>query len=399
MSIAKRLAVATLAAAAPFAANAGTFTTLYTFTGGADYGQPSSQLVYRNGALYGVTPAFDINGQQLGNVFKVDLKTNSLTVEYNFKGGTDGSDPADLIYHGGMFYGTTSFGGITGCIDGDGCGTVFALDATTGKETVLYSFPDPGNGFQPYPGGLIYESGVLYGVATNGGNNNNGIIFAVNPSTGVETTVYEFTGGADGREPNPSLVFNNGLLYGTAEHGGGNSCGINRGGCGDVFNVDPATGAESTLYAFTDGADGFWPTSNLVYHNGLLYGGTTNGGDMSCGGKGCGTFFSINPSSGAEDVLTANTAHTQVIASLADHGMSIYETLSGIKANYGALVKFDLGSGHKAVLHRFTNGTDGSRPEFPLTYNSGVYYGTSTWGAHSGCIGNLGCGTIFQYVP
>jgi uncharacterized repeat protein (TIGR03803 family) len=402
MSIGRLFATAALAAVVPLAANAGTFTTLYTFTGGADGGSPAAQLVYQNGALYGVTTAFTINGPELGNVFEFDLKTASFSVLYNFQGGTDGSFPADLISHGGMLYGTTSEGGINGCLDGRGCGTVFSLDPKTGKETVLYSFPDPGNGFQPDPGGLIYNSGMLYGAATNSGISNNGIIFAVNLSTGVETTVYEFA-GPDGREPNPSLVFNNGLLYGMTEHGGGNSCGTNGGGCGAVFSVDPIAGTESILYAFDHGTDGFWPASNLVYHKGLFYGSTTYGGDMSCGNNGCGTAFSIDPSSGTENIIAANTGRAQVITSLVDHGASIYQTLygtdRGLHPKMGELVKFDLGSGHGSVLHKFSNGADGSHPASPLTYKSGVYYGTTTEGAHSGCVFNLGCGTIFQYVP
>jgi uncharacterized repeat protein (TIGR03803 family) len=403
MSIARRLAIATFiagATTAPLAANAGTFTTLYTFTGGTDGEYPRGQLVYQNGSLYGVTQG-GLKNDENGNVFAIDMKTATLTEIYEFTGGANGSDPNDLIYHNGMFYGTTLQGG-SGC--NGGCGTVFALNAKTGKLTVLYSFPDPGNGNQPFPGGLIYESGVLYGVTTSSGNNNNGMIFAINLGTGVETTVFDFD-VADGLAPNPSLVFNSGLLYGTTGSGGPNSCKVynTHAGCGVVFGVDPTTGAENTIYAFTDGADGFWPTNNLIYYKGLLYGGTRYGGDMSCGRMGCGTFFSIDPSTGAENVLNANTDLAQAIAGLADHGASIYETLAGTYRGHhvklGALVKFDLRSGHETVLHTFTGGADGSHPESPLTYSSGVYYGTTSEdGDNSGC-GNTGCGTVFQYVP
>jgi uncharacterized repeat protein (TIGR03803 family) len=400
MSVARRLAVSAIAAAVPLAAHAGTFTTLYTFTGGADGGAPSAQLIYQNGALYGVTSPLSFT--KLGNVFTLDPKTGSLTVLYNFTGGTDGNYPTDLISHGAMFYGTTTAGGGTGCHGG--CGTVFSLDAKTGKETVLYSFPDPGDGNYPEPGGLIYENGVLYGVATLGGSNIEGIVFAVNPSTGVETTLFTFD-GTDGAGPNPSLVFNNGLLYGTANEGGPNSCLLHNFevGCGVVFSVDPASGAESTLYAFTNGADGYGPISNLIYHKGLLYGGSEFGGKMSCGGDGCGTLFSIDPATGVENTLNANAGKSQVINGLSDHSASIYETVSGYydyrSVKFGELVKFDLKSGHGAVLHKFTNGADGSHPNAAFTYNGGVYYGTTTEGGdNSGC-GNLGCGTIFQYTP
>jgi uncharacterized repeat protein (TIGR03803 family) len=398
MSVARRLAIATLAAAVviPVSARAGTFTTLYTFTGGADGGYPQGQLINQNGALYGVTNAVNVNGSQFGNVFKFDPKTQSLTVLYDFKGGIDGNDPNDLIYHGGIFYGTTILGGA------NGEGTVFDLNARTGRETILYSFPNPGNGNTPFPGGLIYESGMLYGTTIALGNNLDGSVFAINPNTGVATTVFSFN-GADGIDVNPYLVFNNGFLYGTTLTGGPNSCTLHNTpvGCGVVFGVNLSTGAESTIYSFTEGADGFAPYSNLIYDNGLLYGATLLGGDMSCHHDGCGALYSVSIQTGSEEVLTTNRVKGSQgePANITDHGASIYEAFPGTGRDLGELVKFDLRSGHKTVLHKFTNGSDGSRPLAPLTYNGGVYYGTTFFGGNSGCDDKSGCGTIFEYVP
>ncbi len=135
----------------------------------------------------------------------------------------------------------------------------------------------------------------------------------------------------------------------------------------------------------------------------MLYGGTELGGDMSCGKDGCGTLFSIDPTTALENVLNTNTGPAQFIRGLSNQGAAIYETLSGIylgrSVNFGELVKFDPGSGHKTVLHKFTHGADGSYPFAPLTYNSGVYYGTTTEGGDNSSCGNLGCGPIFKYVP
>jgi uncharacterized repeat protein (TIGR03803 family) len=391
MSIARLLAIAAVTVAAPLAAKAGTFTTLYTFTGSTDGGGPRGQLVYRNGSLYGVTSA-GFNNDEYGNVFAVDIKTGKLTEIYEFTGGTNGSNPNDLISHGGMFYGTTFQGG-NGC--NGGCGTVFSLNSKTGKQTVLYSFPDPGNGNQPFPGGLIYEGGMLYGVAPYSGNNGNGTIFAINPITGTETTLFNFN-GTDGQTPNPSLVFTNGLLYGTTLQGGANSCTLHNNpvGCGVVFGIDPSTDAESIIYSFTEGADGFLPYSTLIYGKGLLYGATLVGGDMSCHHDGCGTLYSVSIQTGAEEVLTTNRVPGSKYnpAGIADHGASIYETFPGSGRSLGELVKFDVKSRHKTVLHKF-NGADGSLPVAPLTYHSGVYYGTTLEGGQSNY------GTVFKYVP
>ncbi len=47
-------------------------------------------------------------GNGLGELLEVDLKSGQQTVLYTFTGGADGGDPvAALTYHGGAFYGST----------------------------------------------------------------------------------------------------------------------------------------------------------------------------------------------------------------------------------------------------------------------------------------------------
>ncbi len=68
-------------------------------------------------------------------------------------------------------------------------------------------------------------------------------------------SLYSFSGGADGTTPYGQLAMGkNGLLYGTTLQGG-------VGGGGTVFRLDPATGILTTLYGFTGGADGFLPAA------------------------------------------------------------------------------------------------------------------------------------------
>ena len=115
--------------------HAQTYSVLYSFTGGADGGNPWAPLIQdAAGNLYGTTQAGGSNG--VGTVFKLDA-SGTETVVYSFTAGTDGGFPlAGLVRdEAGNLYGTTLFGGVFAC----GCGTVFRLDPT-GKETVLYSF-------------------------------------------------------------------------------------------------------------------------------------------------------------------------------------------------------------------------------------------------------------------
>jgi uncharacterized repeat protein (TIGR03803 family) len=181
-----------------------------------------------------------------------------------------------LIDVNGTLYGTTANGGANGT-----GGTVFALDPTTGAETVLYSFCSQQNctdGESPYAG-LIDVNGTLYGTTHNGGVAGYGTLFALNPTTGAETVLYSFcsqTNCADGAEPLGSVIDVNGTLYGTTVWGGtGSNCGL---GCGTVFSFNPVTDAEAVLWSFGNGTDGQNPYARLIDLNGKLYGTTVVGG-------------------------------------------------------------------------------------------------------------------------
>jgi uncharacterized repeat protein (TIGR03803 family) len=134
---------------------------------------------------------------------------------------------------------------------------------------------------------------MFYGATASGGTFNEGTAYKLDPATGDETVLYNFTGGADGATPFADLTYNRDMLYGTTQYGPGKSCGGK--GCGSVFAVDAKTGVETTLHSFTGGADGGVPATPLAYHMGIFYGTTTTGGGSGCGGTGCGTVFSLTP--------------------------------------------------------------------------------------------------------
>ena len=72
--------------------------------------------------------------------------------------GNDGATPvAGLTYHEGYFYGTTAGGGVSSA------GTVFRIDPTTGKETVLYSFADGVDVMKSLPICRLRLSGLFEG--------------------------------------------------------------------------------------------------------------------------------------------------------------------------------------------------------------------------------------------
>ncbi|HTT82777.1 MAG TPA: choice-of-anchor tandem repeat GloVer-containing protein [Rhizomicrobium sp.] len=322
----------------------GAETVLYSFcskTNCSDGSFPDINLIEVNGKLYGTT-GFGGNADD-GAVFSLDISTGREKVLYSFcsqQNCTDGADPyAGLVDVKGTLYGTTANGGAN-CESNGGCGTVFALDPRTGAETVLYSFCSQQNctdGKYAYAG-LVEVKGMLYGTTGYGGADNYGTVFALDPTTGTETVLHSFAGDPDGGMPYASLIKVNDKLYGTTSAGGTGYCFyLGTGGCGTVFAFDLKTGTESQIYAFCSQencVDGANPFANLIDVGGMLYGTTVYGGanDRTCNDNGCGTVFSIGLQNRVEQVLYSfckemNCADgSQPNGSLVDVGGTLYST-------------------------------------------------------------------------
>src|SRR5438132_6801234 len=278
---------------------------LYTFAGQADGGVPVARLVRDSaGNLYGTT---EYRGtSDWGVVFRLDA-SDKESVLHSFTGGADGATPrAGLVLDSaGNLYGTALQGGPP--CGGFTCGVVFTIDSS-GSETVLHGFTGT-DGANPEAGVLRDSAGNLYGTTsafgtTSAGSSGYGTVFKLD-SNNKETTLYTFTGAADGGQPMAGLVSDSaGNLYGTTQGGGDFSACITD-GCGVVFKLDPTNGKETVLYTFTGGGDGRYPSGDLIQDSaGNLYG-TTYAGGASCisSGIGCGVVFKLDPTTGKETVL------------------------------------------------------------------------------------------------
>jgi uncharacterized repeat protein (TIGR03803 family) len=297
----------------------GAFNILHSFCGPhtvGDGSHPGSAPTYLNGSLYGTTPNgghyHNGLGGGLGTAYSLDLATGLESVLYRFRGRSDGAIPENspMIKRSGLLYGTTGFGGQQAvCTNVYGCGTVFSLDPSTGAEKVLYSFCSQQNcadGEEPFDD-LNLVNDTMYGAAALGGEYSDGVVFSLNPESGTEKVVYAFcsqTHCADGSGPLGSLINLTGSLYGVTGLGGDYYCGSGGYGCGTVFSISLATGTETVLHAFSGGAtDGWAPSGSVLQVGNILYGVTLLGGDISCGGVGCGTVYSVDTSTGAEEVI------------------------------------------------------------------------------------------------
>ena len=75
---------------------------------------------------------------------------------------------------------------------------MFKLNKT--GETVLYSFTGGADGANPAAGLIRDSAGNLYGTTSDGGASGAGVVFKLD-TTGTETVLYSFTGGAGRGEP------------------------------------------------------------------------------------------------------------------------------------------------------------------------------------------------------
>jgi len=359
------------------AAQAQTFTLLYSFQGGTDAVNPLGNLILdESGTLYGTTRSGGTIGR--GTVFEVS-QSGEETVLYSFTGGTDGQYPqAGLVRDAaGNLYGTTIQGG-------NGGGTLFKLDASD-NFSVVYTF----TGYPIAQGGLVLDaSGNLYGT-TQEGDGSGGSVFKVDP-TGKETVLYRFGGLPDGALPNGNLVRDKaGNLFGTTWTGGAGPCYYGQ-GCGTVFKLSKS-GKETIVYRFLGVPDGAFPYASVIPGaSGNFYATTVAGGYPGCNiyGPGCGTVFKVDLS-GREDILYRFQERKDEGLPVAGLVRDSAGNLYGITGS-GTAFRLDKRS-KETVLHRFSGGDS---PFGTLTLDeAGNLYGTTEFG------GTFGYGMVFKIVP
>jgi hypothetical protein len=289
-----------------------TETDLYDFTGvNGDGIYPSGNLVFdKSGNLYGTTQLGGTTGYcsnfapGCGIVYQLSPASSGAwkeTILYSFQIAIGGGPVAGVSFdkHGNLF-GATLQGGLNYCnlSTSQGCGMVYELTPATGgkwTEHTLYQFTGLADGGNPLGGVVLDSSGNIYGTTNSGGyNGSNGTAFELSAAAhGAYTfnVIHSFgETNSDAFSPTSGLIFDNaGNLYGESQ---GPSDG-------SIYELTPAAGSwnSTVLYSFTGKPDGATPTGGLILDSaGTLHGATWYGGkSLNCNG-GCGTVFTLTPS-------------------------------------------------------------------------------------------------------
>jgi uncharacterized repeat protein (TIGR03803 family) len=331
-------------------------------------------------------------------------KAQTFTVLYSFAGyPTDGAGPGAglLMDASGNLYGTTSYGGnVNGakCARSGylGCGTVFKLN-TDGVETPLYNFTGGSDGATPRSNLIMDANGDLYGTTTFGGNTSNcvdtgyagcGVVFKL---SGVqETVLHRFSGGGDGAFPEAGVIMDGrGNLYGTTLESGEFNDGV-------VFKL--AGKKETVLHSFTGGQDGGYVPSGLIMDaKGNLYGTAALGGDLKCDYPGgCGVVFKLagKQLTVLHSFKASPDGDEPYAALLLDPDGNLYGTTASGGDGAGTVFEVNA-SGKESVLHRFRVNYkvqhDGEEPQAPVVRDAqGNLYGTTQAG------GPVGAGVVYE---
>ena len=233
-----------------------------------------------------------------GTIFKYHLATGVLTTVVEMPVAPHlrkvSSAPINVLTNDGKgwWWGTTESGGK------EGCGMLFKVKADTGKLTTVVEFTKDRGGRWPGAGVVSDGRGFLWGACSQGGQGY-GTVFKVDVTTGALTTMVEFTwkkGSNRGALPLTTLVDDGqGLLWGS-------TMGYKGGHGGTLFKVDTASGVLTTVAEF-DRAEsrhkGYAPVGALVNDGHGAFLGTT----LQGGKKNAGTIFRIDIKTGVLTTL------------------------------------------------------------------------------------------------
>lgn len=273
--------------------------------------------------------------------------------------------------------------------------------ATAASFQTLYSFTGGADGDMPLGRLVLGSTGLLYGTTDTGGTGNGGTLFQLDPASGALTTLYSFAlGSAAGSGPAAGLLLGpGGVLYGTTQRGGGAAaCAY---GCGTVFKFNPATLKLTTLHAFSGAADGATPSARLVRDSaGQLYGTTNYGGyQPSAGATGYGTVFKLDPVSKTLTTLhqfnITDGAHPQGALTFDSAGLLWGTAASAGPYGSGVVYKINPATSVFALVHGFDYHVDGSSLLCDVVFRNGALIGTTNAGGPTASNG----GTVFSLDP
>ncbi len=177
-----------------------TYTKLFDFDGASVGGFPYGDLVQAiNGKLYGMTILGGDHNE--GVLFEFDLLTSVYAKKIDFQLSVNGAYPLNSLMQATnkKLYGRTGLGGAANN------GVLFEYDYTTDSLAVKAEFEASTTGNEARGAMVESTNGKLYGMNSNGGAFNAGVLYEYDTLSGVLTKKHDFDFGTGG-EPRGSLI-------------------------------------------------------------------------------------------------------------------------------------------------------------------------------------------------
>jgi uncharacterized repeat protein (TIGR03803 family) len=343
--------------------------------------KPMGSLIQAsNEKIYGMTYEGGANGS--GVLFEFDQNINNFSKKIDFYEAPNGSNPlSNLVMTNGKLYGMTSMGGA------HGKGIIFEFDPLSFVYTKKFDFNGLGSGSFPYGYLLKATNGKLYGMTSEGGVNDYGVVFEFDPLTFIYTKKFDFNGLSSGSFPYGSLIqATNGKFYGITTSGGANDNGV-------IFEFDLLTNIYTKKFDFDESINGSYPIENLLqFSNGKMYGVTNRGG-----ANGVGVFFEFDHITGIYtkkfDFLGSTNGESPFSSLIkATNGKLYGMTYSGGVNNEGVLFEYDPTTEVYIKKLDFDSDVNGKGPIGSLLQaTNGNLYGNTFYG------GEENCGVLFEY--
>lgn len=334
-----------------------------------------------DGYLWGMTREGGTAG--FGTIYKVKPDGSQYTTILSFTGNSGanmGATPSSGLAHegNGFLWGVTAGGGSSGL------GTVFKVETTTGVLTTIFQFTGTGGTPGTSPSGTLLNDGNGYFWGTTAGTPGYGTIFKIHAATGVLTTVKSFSNNGAinrGAQPEGGLTSDgNGFLWGVTAAGGAYDLGT-------VFKLNTATNQLTTIIEFSGlNGSGMVPRGSLRKDgNGRFWGTTLYGGDSNNG-----TLFTVNAATGALTTMvkfsnngTSNggSLHSGDLY-LDERGYLWGTTRGGGAYDLGTVFRYDIATAELRTILEFTgSGTQANSGSNPvgglMKHSDGHLYGTT----------------------
>lgn len=329
---------------------------------------------------------FDVG---FGGIFSIGAEGEDFKVQHVF-GENPGHSPnyAELIRaSNGKFYGTATNGGF------DDNGVLFQFDTAANKYKALVVF-DRKNGSQPYGGVIQAADGKLYGMTQQGGMHDKGVLYSYDIDSSKFRVLHHFKDTLTGNNPFGDLLeVRSGILYGMNSGGGRYNRGV-------IFSYNTAKDTLIKHFDFNDTL-GARPRGSLTLVGGLLYGVTHEGGTNT----GKGAIFSIDT---ATNVVTlhysfgSQTGESPMGRMIMAGNGKLYGVAVGggltpgnMSGTSGTVFAIDTSNYSFSVIRQFSGVASLANPVGSLVkLNNGKLYGTCSYHINS-----PNKGGVYSIVP